>query len=89
MERNVKKGGRGRREGPWRVTRFWSFTRCSRRGLLCAYSELDDDRDGVRVLRALQCLRRGLFTYVTSKNKFSLFYAFRSAIFGLSFFYAN
>ena len=31
--------------------KFSSFTRCSRRVFLCAYSELDDGRDGVRVLR--------------------------------------
>ena len=31
---------------------FSSFTRCSRRVFLGAYSELDDERDGVRVLRA-------------------------------------
>ena len=44
-----------------------SFTRCSRRGFLCAYSALDDGRDGVRVLRALRCLWRELFTYPTWK----------------------
>ena len=37
---------------------FSSFTRCWRRVFLCAYSELDDGRDGVRVLRALRCLQR-------------------------------
>ena len=30
--------------------KFSSFTRCSQHVFLCAYSELDDGRDGVRVL---------------------------------------
>ena len=66
-----------------------SFTRCSRHGFLCAYSELDDGRDGVRVLQALLCLRRELFTYFTSTNFPSRFYALRSTNLGLSVFYAN
>ena len=54
-----EEGGRARREGSWRVMKiFSSFTRCSRRVFLCAYSELDDGKDGVGVLRALRCLRR-------------------------------
>ena len=54
-----EKGGWARREGSWRVMKnFPSFTRCSRRVFLCAYSELDDGRDGVGVLHALRCLRR-------------------------------
>ena len=63
--------------------KFSSFTRCSRRVFLCTYSELDDGKDGVGVLRAL------LFTYLTSKKFSSRFYAFRSALFSLSVFYAN
>ena len=69
--------------------KFSIFTRCSRLVFLCAYSELDDGRDGVGVLRALRCLRPKLFTYFTSKNFSSRFYAFRSALFGLSVYYAN
>ena len=47
-----EKGGRARHEGSWRVMKnFSSFTRCSRRVFLCTYSELDDGKDGVRVLR--------------------------------------
>ena len=68
---------------------FSSFTRCSRRVFLCAYSELDDGKDGVGVLRALRCLRRSLITYFTSKSFSSRFYVFRSALFGLSVFYAS
>ena len=68
---------------------FSSFTRCSRRVFLCAYSELHNRRDGVRVLRALRCLQRYLFTYFTSKHFSSRFYAFCSGLFGLSDFYAN
>ena len=69
--------------------KFSSFTRCSRRVFLCAYIELDDGKDGVGVPRAVWCLRRELFTYFTSKKFSSRFYAFRSALFGLSVFYAN
>ena len=69
--------------------KFSSFTRCSRRVFLCPYSELDDGMVGVGVLRALRCLRRLLFTYLTSKNLSSRFYAFPSALFGLSVFFAN
>ena len=69
--------------------KFSSFTRCSRRVFLCAYSELDDGRDGVWVLPALRCLRRELFTCYTSKKFSSRFYVFCSALFGLSVFYAN
>ena len=71
------------------MKKFSSFTRSSRRGFLCAYSELDYSRNGIRVLRALRCLRRDLFIYFTSKNVSWRFYAFRSALFGLSVFYAN
>ena len=69
--------------------KYSGFTRSSRRVLLCAYSELDDGRDDVRVLRALLCLRRALFTCLTSKKISSCFYAFCSALFCLSIFYAN
>ena len=69
--------------------KYSSFTRCSRRAFLCAYSELDDERDGVRVPRALQCLRCELFTYFTSNNVSLRFDAFCSALFGLRAFYAN
>ena len=54
-----EKGGRARREGVVAsYEKISSFTRCSRRIFLCAYSELDNGRDGVGVLRALRCLRR-------------------------------
>ena len=89
MERNKKKAAGGVVRGRGCYEKLSSFTRCSRRGFLCAYSELDDGRGGVRVLRALRCLRRKLFTYFTSKNIPSCFYPFRSALFALSVFYAN
>ena len=50
-EEEEEKGGRARREGSWRLMKKF-------RVLCAAYSELDDGRDGVRVLRALRCLRR-------------------------------
>ena len=51
---NEKKQGEGtRRPGKFVST----FTRYSRRVFLCAYGYLDDERDGVRVLRALRCLQ--------------------------------
>ena len=55
--KNKKKRAAGRdvRAG---YEKFSSFTRCSRRVFLCAYSELDDGKDGVGVPRAVQCLRR-------------------------------
>ena len=89
MERNKKKAAGGVVRGRGVIRKILSFTRSSRRGFLCAYSELDNSRDGVRVLRALRCLRRTLSTYFTSKNFSSRFYAFRSALFGLSVFYGN
>ena len=102
--RSVEGGAQAGGEGTWRIRQgvkergqghgvlrkhFSSFTRRSRHGFLCAYSELDDGRDGARVLRALQCLLRELFIYFTSKKFSSHFYAFPSALFGLSVFYTN
>ena len=41
------------------------------------------------LLRALRCLQRQLFTYLRSEKLPSRFYAFHSAVFGLSVFYVD
>ena len=43
---------------------FLTFTRCSRRVLLCVDGLSDDQGHGVMVLLALQCLCRYLFAYL-------------------------
>ena len=59
MEKKKKKAAGRDMRGRGELGNFFSsFTRCSRRVFLCTYSELDDGKDGVGVLRALRCLRR-------------------------------
>ena len=58
MEKKKKKAAVRDVRGRGEVRKNLSSTRCSRRIYLCAYSEFYDGRDGVRVLRALRCLRR-------------------------------
>ena len=41
------------------------------------------------LLRGLRCFQPRLFTYPTSKNVWSSFYAFHSVFFVLGIFYAN
>ena len=89
MERNKKKAAGGVVRGRGVLRKIFEFYALLATRFSCAYSELDDGKDGVRVLRALRCLRRELFTYFTSKNVSSRFYAFRIALFGLSVFYAD
>ena len=86
----VNKGGReGRVQGRGVLRKlFLSFTRCFRRSFLCVDGVLDDCRDGVMFLLALQRLRRYLFVHLSSKFWRSCFNAFRRALFALCVFYA-
>ena len=51
--RRKEKGGK-QGEGIWQLRNKFRVLRTS----LCAYGQLDGERDDVKVLRALRCLRR-------------------------------